>query len=125
MRLLNKPYMKGINGSQLRIICFGLFAFVRPICIQLDSSFSASSSLRLQRNKNFEEISNRVDHNIMLFHLQYIQILKDNLNKTIELFSKLKYPKVNNKPSTFIHIHKSFSPICTYCTYNDLTFFIA
>ena len=56
--------------------------------------------LRVENERLIKEINeNKYFFNQHIdYTIGYIQVLKDNLDKTIELFSKLKYPNVNNRP---------------------------
>ncbi len=72
-------------------ICFLIFAIY--------SQYSYGV-LRVENERLIKEINeNKYIFNQHIdYTIGYIQVLTDNLDKTIELLSKLKYPNVNNRP---------------------------
>jgi hypothetical protein len=83
--------------NTLKKIVFGL-----TVCFLISIIYSQYSYgvLHVENERLIKEIKeNKYIFNQHIdYTIGYIQVLKDNLDKTIELFGKLKYPNVSNRP---------------------------
>lgn len=83
--------------NTLKLMVIGL-----TICFLIFTVYSQYSyrALRVENERLIKEINENkyIFNQHVDYTIGYIQILKDNLDKTIELFSKLKYSNVNNRP---------------------------